>query len=61
MPQLWLGCYTLAILIQLLDAVLSSNFQGCLNLQANSGADQSGRKAKATLIRTTFHWIWLTG
>jgi hypothetical protein len=30
MPRLWLGCHTLAILIQLSAAVSSSDFQGCL-------------------------------
>lgn len=30
MPRLWLGCHTLAILIQLPAAVSSSDFQGCL-------------------------------
>lgn len=44
MPRLWLGCHTLAILIQLSAAVSSSDFQGCLHLQANSSADQSGRR-----------------
>lgn len=30
MPRLWLGCHTLAILIQLPAAVSSSDFQSCL-------------------------------
>lgn len=45
MPGLRLGCHTLAILFQLPAAVSSSNFQGCLHVQASSGADPSGRPA----------------
>lgn len=44
MPRFRLGCHTLAILIQLPAAVSSSDFQGCLHLQASSAADQSGRR-----------------